>query len=163
MKYNRLGPREFSQLPTLVIDTGMGLERLSTVLNGLTSNYDTDLFSPLFEHIYMHSKPMGIPSYENCELNSDLAKAYRTLSDHMRSIVISISDGLLPSRNGLGGFLKFLILKCTNIAKDDFKSDNETDLICRMVPVVVMTVQNAYPDLKEKVKYIQEVLMKITT
>jgi alanyl-tRNA synthetase len=158
MKYNRLGPREFSQLPTLVIDTGMGLERLSTVLNGLTSNYDTDLFSPLFEHIYMHSKQMGIPSYENCELNSDLAKAYRTLSDHMRSIVISISDGLLPSRNGLGGFLKYLILKCMNIAKDDFKSDNETDLLCRMVPVVVMTLQNAYPDLKEKVKYIQEVL-----
>ena len=101
MKYNRLGPKEFSKLPNLVIDTGMGLERISTVLNKLNSNYDTDLFLPLFNHIYMHSKNNGIKSYINCDENSRLSIAYRTLSDHMRSIVISISDGLVPSRNGL--------------------------------------------------------------
>ena len=158
MKYNRLGPSEFSLLPSLVIDTGMGLERLSTVLNGLNSNYETDLFVPLFEHIYMHSKHRGIPSYESCEQTSDLSVAYRTLSDHMRSIVVAVGDGLVPSRNGLGGFLKYLIMKCMNLAKDVFKSDNETDLLCNMVPIVVMTIENAYPDLKRKIQYIQEVL-----
>ena len=155
MKYNRLGPTKFSHLPTCVVDTGMGLERLSTVLNKLTSNYDTDLFVPLFEHIYAQSKDKGVPSYTEC--NVEVSAAYRTLSDHMRSITVSISDGLVPSRNGLGGFLKFLILKCMNLGKDVFKSENETELLCQMVPIVVNTLRVAYPELAGKVKYIQEV------
>ena len=52
MQYNRLDKKKFTQLPSLVVDTGMGLERLTAVLNGLDSNYETDLFTPLFEKIH---------------------------------------------------------------------------------------------------------------
>lgn len=78
----------------------------------------------------------------------------------MRSIVISISDGLLPSRNGLGGFLKYLILKCLSICRDDFKmGPNEADFLCTLVPVVVDTLVCAYPELGgAKSNYIQTVI-----
>lgn len=76
----------------------------------------------------------------------------------MRSIVISISDGLLPSRNGLGGFLKFLILKCLNISKIDFKSEQEAEFLCTIVPVIVESLTPAYPALGTKTKYIQDVI-----
>lgn len=102
MNYNRTGPKSFSRLPLQVVDTGMGLERLTTVLNKLDSNYDTDLFVPLFDHIYSSSR--GIKHYREIGKDDELACSYRTLSDYMRSITISISDGLVPSRNGLGGF-----------------------------------------------------------
>ena len=88
----------------------MGLERLTAVLNNLPSNYDSDAFVPLFSTIYQHSKNYGINEYKQYKLNDPISVSYRTLSDYMRSITISISDGLTPSRNGLGGFLKFLIV-----------------------------------------------------
>lgn len=73
----------------------------------------------------------------------------------MRSIVISISDGLLPSRNGLGGFLKYLILKCLSLAKNEFKAKDESEFLACLVPVVIDTLKSAYPELSTKTNYIQ--------
>lgn len=78
----------------------------------------------------------------------------------MRSICVSISDGLLPSRNGLGGFLKYLILKCLSIVKSDLGSRDEdtAELLCQLVPVVIGTLESAYPSLSTKTPYIQAVI-----
>ena len=163
MNYNRTGPSSFSQLPLQVVDTGMGLERLCAVLNGLSSNYDTDLFMPLFGLIYSYtSEHVRSPCLHYLDAANDqsLLFAYRTLSDHMRSICVAISDGLVPSRNGLGGFLKFLILKCFKLSKDTFKVPNEVDMLCKMVPVVVESLREAYPELACKTLYIQQVFKK---
>lgn len=156
MNYNRTGAKSFSHLPFQVVDTGMGLERLTTVLNGLKSNYDTDLFVPLFEHI--HSSSKGVPHYFECSKNDLYSYSYRTLSDYMRSITISINDGLVPSRNGLGGFLKYLILKCMNICKETFRLENEAEFMCQLVPIVVNSLKKAYPELEKRTNYIQEVI-----
>jgi alanyl-tRNA synthetase len=157
MNYNRIDQKTFTLLPHQVIDTGMGLERLSAVLNNLSSNYDTDLFQPLFDHIYSYGKLKSVAHYNDCKLDSQISSQYRTLSDHIRSIVISISDGLIPSRNGLGGFLKFLILKCFKISRDTFKVDDEVKFLNEMVSIVVQTLKSAYPELVGREKYIQEV------
>jgi alanyl-tRNA synthetase len=159
MNYNRTGPKKFSKLPSQVVDTGMGLERLSAVLNNLESNYDTDLFLPLLNFIYEYSNQANkhnIQNYRN-STDADLLYSYRCLSDHMRSICVSISDGLMPSRNGLGGFLKYLILKCMKICKDTFRAENQTEMLCKMVPIVIGTLKNAYPELEQKTFYIQQV------
>jgi alanyl-tRNA synthetase len=156
MRYNRTGPRDFSPLPMQVVDTGMGLERLSAVLNSLESNYDSDQFLPLFDCVHRFSK--SVPHYLECsEKDVELLSAYRMLSDHMRSVCVAISDGLMPSRNGLGGFLKFLILKCMSVARESFGVTNETDLLCEMASTVVDSLAIAYPELTGRKNYIQEV------
>ena len=63
MQYNRLSRSKFTRLPSLVVDTGMGLERLTAVLNGLDSNYESDLFQPLFDKIHSHCEHNGIPEF----------------------------------------------------------------------------------------------------
>ena len=122
MQYNRLNKVEFTRLPDLVVDTGMGLERLAAILNNFESNYSTDLFLPLFKKIHSFCDPgRRISIYnESNQTNKAILSGYRIIADHMRSISVSISDGLLPSRNGLGGFLKYLILKNMRISKEVF-------------------------------------------
>ncbi len=157
MQYNRINNKTFTQLPSLVVDTGMGLERLSAVLNNLTSNYDTDLFVPLFNKIHSYSNEKFTRYNES---NEEIQAAYRILADHMRSISVSISDGLLPSRNGLGGFLKYLILKCLKISNETFRLNDTqaTQLLCDLVPIVVDSLKQSHPDLSSKVDYIQQVI-----
>lgn len=155
MQYNRINANTFTSLPSLVVDTGMGLERLSAVLNNLTSNYDTDLFVPIFDRIKSHCDSR-VPEYARA--NTDLQANYRILADHMRSICVSISDGLMPSRNGLGGFLKYLILKCFKISNETFEVKSPTQLLCDLVPVVIESLKYAHPDLASKTSYIQQVI-----
>ena len=130
---------------------------MSAVLNNLTSNYETDLFVPLFNKIYSYSNEKFTRYNES---NEEIQTAYRILADHMRSISVSISDGLLPSRNGLGGFLKYLILKCLKISNETFRLDDTqaTQLLCDLVPIVVDSLKQAHPDISSKVAYIQQVI-----
>jgi alanyl-tRNA synthetase len=162
MNYNRTGPTSFSRLPMQVVDTGMGLERLGAVLNNLDSNYDSDMFLPMFDCIHSFARTNSnppLPHYLECNEidNKELLSSYRILSDHMRSICVSISDGLMPSRNGLGGFLKYLILKCMSVGRERFHVKNETELLCALVPIVVDGLKGAYPELANKTLYIQQV------
>jgi alanyl-tRNA synthetase len=159
MQYNRVSIGEFSALPRLVVDTGMGLERLAAILNNTKSNYETDLFRPLFDKIHSYSSLAAsmFPSYEMCEKEGPYGVAYRILSDHMRTITVAIGDGLMPSRNGLGGFLKFLILKCMKICNETFSIKDEMSLLCSLVPVIADTLKVAYPDLVQKIDFIQKV------
>ena len=169
MQYNRINHSKFFRLPMFVVDTGMGLERLSCLLNNLNSNYETDLFEPLFkcinEHVLEHSSKKFSPEqidYRVCDLTSNpYSYAYRTISDHVRSITFAISDGLMPSRNGLGGFLKFLILKSLNLAKETFEiKEKQAELLCKLVPIVIGSLKDSYPELTDKSQLIQQVLIE---
>ena len=79
----------------------------------------------------------------------------------MRSICVAISDGLLPSRNGLGGFLRYLILKCMKLSKETFGVDDQAEFLCRIVPIVVDSLKQAFPELESKTAYIQQVKYQI--
>lgn len=158
MQYNRINPTAFTNLPVLVVDTGMGLERLSAVLNNLNSNYDSDLFVPLFDKIHQFCNG-SVTEYNKS--SGDIQTAYRILADHMRSISVSISDGLIPSRNGLGGFLKYLILKSLKICDETLNTRNGTQLLCELVPIVVDSLKQAHPEITNKVSYIQQVTLSL--
>ena len=160
MQYNRLSETKFINLPELVVDTGMGLERLTAVLNNMNSNYDIDVFSPIFKQIesYLGTLNIKLPSINECSFNSDLRCGYRTLSDHMRTITVSVSDGLIPTRTGLGGYLKFLVLKCMRLSNEVFKvNKNQAEFLCTLVPVIIDTLKDAYPQLEADSERIQEV------
>ena len=70
MQYNRLAKSSFGRLPNLVVDTGMGLERLTAVLNGLESNYESDLFMPLFNRIHEHCGHMEVAPFREGQPNA---------------------------------------------------------------------------------------------
>lgn len=161
MQYNRLSKTSFINLPQLVIDTGMGLERMSAVLNNLNSNYEIDVFTPIFKQIetYLKNININLPPFNECISNNELKYGYRTLADHMRSITIAISDGLLPTRGGLGSYLKYLIFKCMRLSQEIFQiNSNQSQFLVSLVPIIVNTLKDAYPQLEADCERIQEVI-----
>ena len=102
MQFNRKADKSLEKLEKTHIDTGMGLERLAMVMQGVQSNYDTDLFQYLIQHI---SKVSGI-TYGEAE-STDIAM--RVIADHIRAIAFSITDGQLPSNNGAGYVIRRIL------------------------------------------------------
>ena len=97
IQYNRRSDGSLEELASKHVDTGMGFERLCAVLQGKTSNYDTDVFMPLIERL----AELSAQVYEG-----DNAIAMRVISDHIRTLSIAISDGVLPSNDGRGYVLR---------------------------------------------------------
>jgi alanyl-tRNA synthetase len=125
----------------------MGLERLVAVLNSLESNYDTDLFTPLFDTI--HSYCPNSPVYSKA--NKTEQYAYRLLADHARMFTIAIGDGLVPEKKGIGGLLKKMIERATRIAYEYLHIDEENiAILSKLIPETTKILSSAYPDLNEK-------------
>jgi alanyl-tRNA synthetase len=102
MQFNRKADQSLEPLPATHVDTGMGLERLAMALQGVTSNYDTDLFQTLIKHM---EKVSGV-EYGKLETN-DIA--LRVIADHIRAIALSIADGQLPSNTGAGYVIRRIL------------------------------------------------------
>src|SRR5690606_25544402 len=109
MQFNRLKDGSLQPLPAKHVDTGMGLERLVRVLQGKTSNYDTDVFQPLIQFI---SKACGISYGQNEQ--TDIAM--RVMSDHIRAISFAIADGQLPSNNKAGYVIRRILRRAVRYA-----------------------------------------------
>lgn len=102
MEYNRMANGSLVPLPEKHVDTGMGLERLAMTLQGKTSNYDTDLFQTLIQH-------MEKVSGKKYGANEETDIALRVISDHVRAIAFSIADGQLPSNTGAGYVIRRIL------------------------------------------------------
>lgn len=102
MQFNRKADGSLESLPATHVDTGMGLERLAVALQGKTSNYDTDLFQTLIQHM---ERVSGF-SYGKSE---EVDIALRVIADHIRAIAFSIADGQLPSNNGAGYVIRRIL------------------------------------------------------
>lgn len=99
VEYNRHADGHVTPLPRKHIDTGMGLERLVACLQSKTSNYDTDLFAPIFQQIgRVSGRPSYRDVYDSGDSLCDVATAYRTLADHSRMISACIADGMFPDQ-----------------------------------------------------------------
>lgn len=137
-------------LPNKHVDTGMGFERLVSVLQNKRSNYDTDIFTPLIEKISeMSSKEYG-------ESNK-IDIAFRILADHIRTLSFAISDGCDPSNKGSGYVLRRILRRAIRYSRDVLEINEN---ISELVPILVKTMGNIYPELLEKQKHIVEILDK---
>jgi alanyl-tRNA synthetase len=122
MQFNRKADSSLENLPSTHVDTGMGLERLAMALQGKQSNYDTDLFQTLIQHMV---KVSGI-SYGKSE-ETDIA--LRVIADHVRTIAFSIADGQLPANNGAGYVIRRILRRAVRYGyqtlglKESFLSD----------------------------------------
>ncbi|XP_026821859.1 alanine--tRNA ligase, mitochondrial-like isoform X2 [Rhopalosiphum maidis] len=141
------------KLPNYFIDTGMGLERLTMVLQDKTSTYDTDLFSPIFSIIFNACR---ISKYTGSYDGTSLDTYYRILADHGRMITVALADNMLPSQNHK---LRRLIRKSFLMAETNFKIQPGYSLMCDITNEVSNSLGNVYPELvknNEKVKHLMK-------
>lgn len=149
MQFNRTADGVLHPLPKPAVDTGMGLERITTVMQGVRSNYDTDLLQGIIRHIERHSGK----KYGDNEKDS---VSMRVIADHCRAVTFLICDGALPSNEGRGYVLRRIMRRAARHAKMLGVAE---PLLCRMVDAVREMMGDAYPELAERETYIRKVVL----
>ena len=148
-QFDRDKDGQFHPLPKPNIDTGMGLERLAAVIQGVSSNYDSDLFTPIIRFV---SKISG-KAYGTSE-DSDVSM--RVIADHSRAVTFLIGDGCLPSNEGRGYVLRRILRRAARHGK---LLGLDKPFLNEVVSVVVETMKDAYPDLSDKESFIRKVIV----
>jgi alanyl-tRNA synthetase len=138
MQFNRDASGTLTPLPAACVDTGMGLERVTAVVQGKLNNYDTDLFTPLIEAT---SKLSGVKYGASPATDISL----RVIADHLRATTFLISDGVLPGNEGRGYVLRKIMRRALRHGR---KLGLEKPFLADLVSELVARMQSAYPDLK---------------
>ena len=162
MQFNRKADGSLEPLKMHVIDTGMGFERLVRLMQGVNSNYDTDIFSPIIEeierlsgHKYNHTFPEG----KNGEGVNDEEKvdiAIRVVADHLRAVAFAIADGQLPGNAKAGYVIRRILRRAVRYAYTFL--DQKEAFMYKLVPVLVHEMGGAYPELKAQQELITRVM-----
>lgn len=147
IQFNRDKAGKLHTLPAKHVDTGMGFERILAVLNGTTSNYETDLFTPLLNEIH---ELTGMPY-----ASDDNGFAHRVIADHIRALTFSIADGAMPSNEGRGYVLRRILRRAARFGRNLKMQD---PFIFKLVPVLVETMGDAFPEITEKQAFIASVI-----
>jgi alanyl-tRNA synthetase len=152
MQFDRDASGKLNPLPKPSIDTGMGLERVTAVLQGVISNYDTDLFTPLIDAAIGFG---GLTVKAVRELNRE--PSLRIIADHSRASTFLIADGVMPSNEGRGYVLRKIIRRAARHARK--LSPPDPNFLHKMVFVVRDLMQGAYPELAEQADRVSKVVL----
>ena len=148
MQYNRDASGKLTPLPNPSIDTGMGLERLSAVVQKVKSNYDSDLLKPIITYTEgLFEKRYGRDS------NMDIS--FRVIADHSRSMTFLIGDGVMPSNEGRGYVLRRIIRRASRHGRMLGKSE---PFLFKTSDVVIDLMKDTYPELLDRREYISKVI-----
>lgn len=140
MQYERSKDGSLKPLPAPCVDTGMGLERLSLVVNNLESNYDTDLFKPLIDKCAQ----MSGKSYSGTDSENDVSM--RVVADHARATAFLMADGVLPGNEGRGYVLRRIMRRAIRHGK---RLGFENVFLAKICEVAVNEFRSVYPELAE--------------
>ena len=147
-QFDRDASGKMTPLPKPNIDTGMGLERLTAVAQGMTSNYDSDLFSGIIRFI---EKVSG----RTYKKNEDDDISIRVIADHSRSVTFLIGDGVLPGNEGRGYVLRRILRRAARHGK---LLGLDRSFLHEVAQVVIDQMKGAYPELAERAAYIRKVV-----
>ncbi len=149
IQYDRKADGHLEELPDKHVDTGMGFERLCMALQGVLSNYDTDLFVPLIREI---------ETITHCRYGSSEEKdiATRVIADHLRAVAFAVSDGQLPSNNGAGYVIRRILRRAVRYGFTFL--DAREPFIFRLVPALVEIMGEAYPELRNQQQLVENVI-----
>ncbi|HNR15045.1 MAG TPA: alanine--tRNA ligase [Chitinophagaceae bacterium] len=150
IQFNRKKDGSLEPLPATHVDTGMGLERLVRVLQGKTSNYDTDIFTGT---IAVTEKITG-KKYDFSD--SKTAIAFRVIADHIRAISFTIADGQLPSNTGAGYVIRRILRRAVRYYYSYL--DYKQPLLTRLVPVLAKQFETVFPELQQQVDFVSKVV-----
>lgn len=149
IQFNRKADGSLEQLPAKHVDTGMGFERLTRVLQQKRSNYDTDIFTPLINYI---EKRSGIKY--GADEKSDIAM--RVMSDHIRAIGFAIADGQLPSNTGAGYVIRRILRRAVRYAYSYLKF--ESPIMNELIELLSNEFADVFPELKAQKEFVKKVI-----
>ncbi|MEH7417996.1 alanine--tRNA ligase [Neobacillus drentensis] len=147
-QFNHNPDGTYTPLPKKNIDTGMGLERMASVVQNVPTNFDTDLFIPI---IRAAEEISGV-SYG---VDKEQDVAFKVIADHIRTVAFAVGDGALPSNEGRGYVLRRLLRRAVRYAK---QININRPFMFELVPVVGEIMQDFYPEVKDKTEFIQKVI-----
>ncbi|MBP9925336.1 MAG: alanine--tRNA ligase [Cyclobacteriaceae bacterium] len=151
IQFNRLASGALETLPDKHVDTGMGFERLCMAIQGKTSNYDTDVFSPLIQFISIHA---------NVKYGDDVKidVAIRVMVDHIRAVSFAIADGQLPSNTGAGYVIRRILRRAVRYGFSylNFKEP----FIHRLVFLLANQLRDVFPELNQQQDYVTRVVQE---
>ncbi|MEH7384088.1 alanine--tRNA ligase [Bacillus sp. JJ1521] len=147
-QFNHNPDGTYTPLPKKNIDTGMGLERMCSVIQNVPTNFDTDLFMPIIEATESISGEKYGQAIEKDE-------AFKVIADHIRTVTFAVGDGALPSNEGRGYVLRRLLRRAVRYAK---QISINRPFMYELVPVVGEIMVDFYPEVKEKTEFIQKVV-----
>jgi alanyl-tRNA synthetase len=150
IQYNRNEDGSLSELPAKHVDTGMGLERITAVLQGKTSNYDTDLFIPLIRKL----EDLSSKAYPE-EVSHPDGIAMRVIADHIRTLSFAIADGAYPSNEGRGYVLRRILRRASRFAR---KLGFRVPVIYKLVPTLIEIMGDFFTELKQNQTTIEKVI-----
>ena len=151
IQFNRKSNGSLENLPSKHIDTGMGFERLCMVLQGVKSNYDTDVFSPLIKELENISNVKY--SYSS---KTDIA--FRVIVDHLRAVVFSIADGQLPSNNGAGYVIRRILRRGVRYGYTFLNM--KSPFIYKLVDTLSNQYSSVFPEIDSQIEIIKNVIEK---
>jgi alanyl-tRNA synthetase len=149
IEFNRLSSGKLVPLPQKHIDTGMGFERLTMVLQGVKSNYDTDIFQPLI-------KELGKISSTVYGKERDTDIALRVVSDHIRAVAFAIADGQLPSNTGAGYVIRRILRRAVRYGFTFLGLDEP--FMYKLVPILSDMMKSVFPEIESQKNLIQQVV-----
>ena len=152
IQFNREPDRSLKPLPAKHVDTGMGLERLVSVIQDKRSNYDTDLWTPIFEAIRLRT---GAPAYTG-KLDDHADIAYRVIADHIRCLTMALTDGATPSNEGRGYVLRRILRRAVRHGHQTLGVRGA--FLKDLVPAVVASLGGAFPELTPAAKRVAQLI-----
>jgi len=159
-QFNHNPDGTYTPLPKQNIDTGMGLERIVSVVQNVPTNFDTDLFMPIIEKIEefanrKYKRPGEVDLNEIFGSDEDINTPFKVIADHIRTVAFAIGDGALPSNEGRGYVLRRLLRRAVRYAK---QIGIEKPFMFELVPTVGKIMEDFYPEVTEKCEFIQRVI-----
>ena len=147
-QFNHQPDGTYEPLPKKNIDTGMGLERIVSVIQETPTNFETDLFMPLIEKV----EEISGKNYDTAE---ELKQSFKVIADHVRAVTFAIADGALPSNEGRGYVLRRLIRRSVMHGR---KLDIQETFLTKLVPLVGEMMGDFYPNVVEQSEFVIKVI-----
>jgi|WetSurMetagenome_2_1015567.scaffolds.fasta_scaffold00335_9 alanyl-tRNA synthetase len=147
IQYNREKDGTLTELPSKHVDTGMGLERVVSILQDTTSNYGTDLFMPVIAKLSeMSARPYSA---------DESGTPFRVIADHIRALAFAITDGAVPSNEGRGYVLRRLLRRAARFGRE---LGFHEPFLHALAPVVASMMSDAFPEIKQRTGYVADVI-----
>lgn len=157
IQYNRESSGELKPLPSKHVDTGMGFERLVSVLQDVRSNYDTDVFMPLFEKIQEITGCRPYSGKFGAEDVDGIDTAYRVLADHVRTLVFALADGGVPNNDGRGYVLRRILRRGARYVRK-YMNYEIGSFFSKLAPTLIEQVKEIFPEVEKDTAYLFEIL-----
>ena len=146
IQYNRTSPTEFQLLPKRHVDTGMGFERIVSIIQGVNGNYETDLLKPLLD------ETQRLCGQSKAEREANLT-SYRVIADHVRAATFLITDGVIPGNIGRGYVCRMIIRRAARFAR---KIGLNEPFMAKIADIVIENYHEAYPEVLANKELIEE-------